>query len=694
MSDFIELPTENLNITSKLIDQVKLNLDINDFYLNDVILISSGTATGKTTNVAKLSKDLKSKYNCNILSIVNLISLSREQILTFKRESDIDLKDYQNDLNDFGKSDGVICINSLFKLQEIEDFKIENTIIYIDEVNDLIRTLTHNESLDKVLNIVYTFLIKLIKNCKKIILSDATINQNTLNLLSSRKENNKTILLNNICKKFNGIDAIRFNDEYKFIEKIRNHIKNKKYFLFGCDRCKTITSIYSKMISEFETQKEDFILITSETKFKVNDASNQFKDKYVFYSPSITTGVSFILKDIQQIQFIYISDKPLITPISIYQMSSRTRNMSELNYYCAEIKPLKQDFETLKEIENKYKKLIKMNEKILSMSKSINENDEIKIVENTFFKLYCYNEFIDSFFNTGYLQHYENILKNNGFNLKNVGELNKMEKNDKKDFSDVYETIKDEQFKEFIDTKFTELIDEQDLEKVNNILIKHSVLNGRFTLLNLPNREETEKYKIFLTDEYALRNYFNFLGLFRTSEYTKNKSNEKITETFKIKNLSNNHNKILLLEEFEKHYKIIRLNLNFEDINLEVEISEKFKTLCKAIFRTTKDNYKTKYDLLKIYVHMIKNICGDIPVITSKRLKKNKVCTYEYKLNIEILKDLITLAKYNNYTLKNFNIELIKKLTEIEPDTNEKLNYKDEDDLINYYLFQKTNFKK
>ena len=92
-------------------------------------------------------------------------------------------------------------------------------------------------------------------------------------------------------------------------------------------------------------------MITSETKYKVNDASKQFKDKYVFYSPSITTGVSFVLKDIKQIQFIYISDKPLISPISIYQMSSRTRNLNELNYYCAEIKPIKQDFETLKEIE-------------------------------------------------------------------------------------------------------------------------------------------------------------------------------------------------------------------------------------------------------------------------------------------------------------------------------------------------------
>ena len=250
-----------------------------------------------------------------------------------------------------------------------------------------------------------------------------------------------------------------------------------------------------------------------------------------------------------------------------------------------------------------------------------------------------------------------------------------MEKKDKKDFSDIYETIKDEQFKEFIETTYTDLINEQDVEKINNLLIKHSVLNSRLTLLNLPNREETERYKLFLTDEYALRNYFNFLGLFRNSEYTKKKNNEKIAETLKIKNLSNNHNKILLLEELEKHYKITRLNLNFDDINSDNEISEKYKTLCKTVFRTTKDNYKTKYDLLKIYVNMIKNICGDIPIIISKRIKQNKVCKYVYKLKNEILKDLITLAKYNNSTLKNFNTELIEKLTEIKPDTKEKPNF-------------------
>ena len=63
---------------------------------------------------------------------------------------------------------------------------------------------------------IYACLIKLIKNAKKIILSDATINQNTLNLLSSRTCNNKTILMKNIHQKYEGINAIKYNDANQF----------------------------------------------------------------------------------------------------------------------------------------------------------------------------------------------------------------------------------------------------------------------------------------------------------------------------------------------------------------------------------------------------------------------------------------------------------------------------------------------
>ena len=88
--NFVNLPKEELNVPIKTVNLIKLDLDVNDFYDNDIILISSGgTATGKTRCIGKLSKEM---YKCNILSIVNLISLSREHITTFNEESKVIIK--------------------------------------------------------------------------------------------------------------------------------------------------------------------------------------------------------------------------------------------------------------------------------------------------------------------------------------------------------------------------------------------------------------------------------------------------------------------------------------------------------------------------------------------------------------------------------------------------------------------------
>ena len=337
--DFVNLPIENLNVKTKTINQNKVDIDLKYFLKNDIIIIASGTATGKTKDVAKKSKDILLHHpECSILSIVNLISLACEQVSTFK-EAETILNNYQKvDFKKFKNENLVICVNSLEKVYKLDDEYFSNTILYIDEVNNLIETLTHNKTLDSCLNIIYACLIKLIKNAKKIIFSDATINQNTLNLLSSRTTNNKTILIKNVHKKYEGINAIKYNDANQFLQSLKNKIKNKEYFLFGCDICSKITSFYSDLINEFPEQKLDFILITSKTNVYLHDASSQFEDKYVFYSPSITTGVSFINASKSQTQFIYISGQS-VNPIGIYQMASRTRNMKELIYYCEDIKP-------------------------------------------------------------------------------------------------------------------------------------------------------------------------------------------------------------------------------------------------------------------------------------------------------------------------------------------------------------------
>ena len=56
------------------------------------------------------------------------------------------------------------------------------------------------------------------------------------------------------------------------------------------------------------------------------------------------------------------------------------------------------------ELETNYKKMIETNDKILRLSQSVNKYDETEIVENTYFKLFCYNDFLADIFKTDFLR--------------------------------------------------------------------------------------------------------------------------------------------------------------------------------------------------------------------------------------------------------------------------------------------------
>ena len=77
-----------------------------------------------------------------------------------------------------------------------------------------------------------------------------------------------------------------------------------------------------------------------------------------------------------------MSNKYIKTPEGFYQMSCRTRNMEQLIYHCEPMTGIKCEYETIKDFENKYLNLVKTNEKVLNLSKSTNENDEVKIKED------------------------------------------------------------------------------------------------------------------------------------------------------------------------------------------------------------------------------------------------------------------------------------------------------------------------
>ena len=89
-------------------------------------------------------------------------------------------------------------------LQKITIEELKNYIVYIDKIASFNESLTHNETLDKKINLINKLLVKILKNAYKVIVSDALINDSIFTLLKNRSDETK-IFLTNEYKKFEGV---------------------------------------------------------------------------------------------------------------------------------------------------------------------------------------------------------------------------------------------------------------------------------------------------------------------------------------------------------------------------------------------------------------------------------------------------------------------------------------------------------
>ncbi len=86
-------------------------------------------------------------------------------------------------------------------------------------------------------------------------------------------------------------------------------------------------------------------------------------------------------------------------------------------YYYCECSNKEEQFKTLAELEEQLKLDVNQNELLNKLCLTLDIDDDLIFLENTFFKLYAYNEYIDDVFSTGKLYHFQNILEAEGFEL-------------------------------------------------------------------------------------------------------------------------------------------------------------------------------------------------------------------------------------------------------------------------------------
>ena len=625
-----------------------------EFKKYNTIVVKSCTGTGKTTMTAKyVEQYLKTHSGLQVLSITNLISLGLQHIESFKK-CNISLTSYDDkDLN-ISNDHIYSCINSLYKIMGGCDASlIKNFIVYIDEITTFIECLTHNDLLDNTIKDIYRLLIKIVKNCHKIIVSDATINNNTFELLRHRTS---VFYVVNEYKKFQDVPAVQMKNENEFLEKLKDAIKKHEYFLFGSDWNGRITDLYNTLIREFEDQKDDFLLITSDTKFKVGNASEQFKNKYVFYSPSITTAIDFSIDEKQDV-FIYLSGKSIL-PTGSYQQTTRTRNIRNLYFY-SDAKPSKPMYNDYQELVKDYIDMNKTSSILNNICLSIDENDEDKMIENTYFKLYTYNEYLKDCYTSNKNIHFKNILKENGFILSSTGTKKAFSKDVLEEFKELRDDIAEELFEEY--------------KAGNKEDPKFEQIHDRVLMLNITNEDDLETYKEVVKSKYEMENHLNVIRLLKSDDYIKNKLSNLSKTSFNVKIITTLYSKLNLLNQVMLPNNLLTV-FTADDVNYDID--DAIYKIIKKTFRVERAKPTNKEEYIKLLASLIKNV-ADVMNIDKKTTKKTT--TRNYSIDTDKLLYHINLDKLNNSNYVNY-ADHIKdafelKAVELEDHYNEFLDY-------------------
>jgi hypothetical protein len=535
-----------------------------DFQENSTIIMESCTGTGKTTVTAKYFKQLNSKNgDLRILSLVNKISLADQHVKSFT-EQGVNMVSYENKNKNLYMDHLVVCINCIRILNDLPFEVLKNTVVYIDEINSFCESLTHNDTLVNDVRSIFLALAKIIKCAHKVIFSDALINDAIMHLVKWRTElypEKKVLFVRNHFKKYDNIEAINVKNEDDFLCNLMNACKTEKGFLFGCDSKTIIIDYYNKCFSE-ATEKEQtkFILITAESKMKIQDASLEFKDKYVFYSPSITTGIDFSIREKQNV-YIYVNDKSILSN-SIFQQTTRTRNINKLFYYCNNTRH-QVKFCNVEDLENYYTEILNVNSKALQdVCVQVDENDQQKVIKNTFFKLFCYNEYVKDVYKSNIKIHFEHLLKQNGFLLSTTGEKKKLEKVVKGQMKELTTEITTETFNNFINASG----DDKTKAKYKPFMDRIKILT-----LDSNNKEQLLQYTNEVGSEKSFRSHLNFCRLLQSDDILKGELEKKHENSYDIAQLTSTFSKIFHIRKLEEKFSIGFLNVEFEGNNDKIE---------------------------------------------------------------------------------------------------------------------------
>ena len=575
-------------------NETYININENKLLKHKYIFIKSPTGTGKTTYL----KNLIAKMNINnILSITSRVNLAGEHV------KHLQLEFYQNITNFENCNKLVIQLESLIKC----DYDLyKDGIIILDEINSLLSHL-RSPTLDGRRKNVYLYLIELIKNAKYVICMDADLADWNIKFLNEIKKESYIVYYNKIKNKLNN-QVIIYNNQQVMINKMIKQIQNNEYFISCFDSLKKMNIIID-YLAKFGNKK-DWLIYSSETHYGLIDTS-LWKNKFVFFTPTIIYGIDYNHEEVDVFSFIH---KTHLNPLQIYQMISRARKQKTVNIYCK-----------LKEYKNKYQSVEDVIEEIALYEKNFNymipEYNKYVDIEDNPYKIMYYNyKFMDSILKTNIRGYLIDMLEEKGYTVE----------------------YNEEEIDELLDKKVVSKIE------IKQRIVELLMLNGKCL-----NEFEND----LVSNDKSLEKHFN-LRIF-LNDNIKEKLGESIEKNLFIESLKNKYSKISICRELMGILNIDGLEgLNkgvvdrFDGVVNNKWLKDNLESI-KGIFDFHTDKYDdfNYYNIYLLLINILKNLF-DVNLLTRIQLRKSKNRYIYYTINNNIFNNHNNII--NKINLENF----------------------------------------
>jgi len=630
----------------------------NNRYLNiegmndNTMIIKSDTGTGKTTSTCKLLKD--EEY---ILSIVSRCSLVQQHIISFAKVG-VDMKPYTMD--DVYKEKIVCCqIDSIIK---INISNVEKMVVYLDEINSTLNYLLNSSTLMNRRDKVFKTFSYIIKNCKRVIASDADISDLVFKYITNYRRLDECVFVDNIYKNYNMIKAIHMNDVTKMIETMKKLVSSGKGFVATFDHLKDLNRIYEMLYHD--SVKNMFIKITSEDDdFKNTD----WDGKCVFYTPKIVYGIDYVPVNSSVDVFVFCKGGT-IDPLQIAQQATRCRKIKTL-YFNVDANLRIPKYNSYDGCE---KYILNNLNLFVDKLEGIYLNDDLEYTarECIFNKLYIYSSYVNDIITSNYRYHFNEILKKKGFNLSSKGEHKKIAKEKMIELDTITKDKRKTLIQRIIDGEHFE-DREQFMKAIRTRIHELLKLSDDTNYMNDPDYETNfkkilVKYQEYIFDNTKLQSHFKICKMLFNDDLIFNNFSGMNRKDFNIKQLDTTEAKIFLIVKIENILNINKYkihDISFEKLCDEVNYSAEDHKLILRVFKKKIKYSNNYYDVYKILGKCLLSLAPSIYDQEEVDIDRGgKRINALYNLNKEKIMTELELYKYRDSEYNKINKDVLSML--------------------------------